>query len=441
MHQAGGYKMKRIHGNLLLCFAVAFCILALLCGRASELKKGRVFSKSFASHKSNATAGHPSQPLCKGYDGILFISSVKSFSGAGTVFFITIVDSLIYAETHNLLPFIHINNDWNSPCYDPKYHGKGPNVTYTHLYGNVSDTYLTGNMTCWKDKKQTEKLPTPGPPNKEGVALENITLKGNGLWSSYFAPVPSVHPLEDESCSGKPVFELAYSQIRMSMHRCWALSVRSWPYRHLPEPLKPTANQSIHDWLGGHRNRASQIVKKHFTLLPDLQKRVKEANPNPRNCLAAHIRLTDKAKSSRNKSGLKAYLPYIEAYAKASDKDGSPIYIATDDARVLEELSEKWSNGTYNSRIISLSGAKRSTNNKPTFALLKKDKHRSNTEALVEIHAMARCSFLVHGFSGMSEAAVYLNPALHNRSVNIDDGSKMTPAEFGNMVEVFFNGQ
>ena len=46
--------------------------------------------------------------------------------------------------------------------------------------------------------------------------------------------------------------------------------------------------------------------------------------------------------------------------------------------------------------------------------------HRSNTEALVEIYSMAKCSLLVHEYSAMSEAVMYLNPSLHDFSVNLD---------------------
>ena len=45
-------------------------------------------------------------------------------------------------------------------------------------------------------------------------------------------------------------------------------------------------------------------------------------------------------------------------------------------------------------------------------------------EAFVEIHAMARCSLLVHGFSAMLEAVFYTNIDLHNWSVNLDDNGQ-----------------
>jgi hypothetical protein len=55
-------------------------------------------------------------------------------------------------------------------------------------------------------------------------------------------------------------------------------------------------------------------------------------------------------------------------------------------------------------------------------------------ESLVEIHAIAKCSYFVHGFSGMAEAVVYVNPHLHERSVNFDDEGDISPQQFFNLV-------
>ena len=52
------------------------------------------------------------------------------------------------------------------------------------------------------------------------------------------------------------------------------------------------------------------------------------------------------------------------------------------------------------------------------FALLQDNKHFSNIEALIEIYAMSKCQYFVHGYSGMAEAVTYINyPLLHDQSV------------------------
>ena len=262
---------------------------------------------------------------------------------------------------------------------------------------------------------------------------------GNGLWNSYFEPL-TPFPFDDASCQNKPMYQFTVNQVYTSIHRCSELAVRSWPFRGIPEALSPQ-NGKVREWLWEHRKRASDVVKRHFKLLPWLEEKVKEANPNPGKCLATHIRLTDKDTSPvRDKKGLEMYRPYIEAYANATKNDGSPIYIATDDARVIDTINAEWPKET-SSRVIMQKGVMRSSSETPTFKILENDKHRSNTEALVEMYAMSRCSFFVHGFSGMAEAAVYINPSLHDRSVNIDDEGKLSPEEFAGVVEKEMSGE
>ena len=320
--------------------------------------------------------------ICDGYDGIMWISRVIRKAGAGTMFFQSIVDSLIYAEKYNLRPWIWINDDENKPCYDPKVHGAGPNTTYSHLTGVIEELVGEGKMAC-KTKHGTR----PGPPDYLHLEMADHTVIGNGMWQSYFQPVSSVHPFADPSCASKPVFELSRSQVMPDMHRCSELAVRGWAFKGIPDALLPN-DMPVSDWLWDHRFRASSIVSKYFTPLPWLQEEIDASNPVVGGkCLAAHIRLTDKA-SGRDKKGLEAYRPYIEAYASATESGA--IYIATDDGTVLNTIRNTWSKDV-SARIISQDGAFRSTEgNVPTFKLLAEDKHRSNTEALIEMYSMAK---------------------------------------------------
>jgi hypothetical protein len=369
------------------------------------------------------------QPHCEDVDGILLISRVIRKAGAGTMFFQSLVDSLLYADKYNLLPYIWINDDENKPCYDPQVHGVGgDNFSFTHRTGYISNVVGVGAMAC-----HTNEGTRPGPPDLTHTEVESYTLIGNGLWQSYFEPLATEFPWENPSCATKPIFEFSRSQIMPDMHRCSEIAVRGWAFKGTPDALLPN-DRPITDWLWDHRQRAAVMVRKYFQPQAWLEERIQQANPDPQRCLAAHIRLTDKA-SGRDKKGLEVYKPYIEAYAKASDGI-SPIYIATDDGTVLETIQREWPT-TVSSRIISQQGAFRAQKGGkiPTFKLLENDKHRSNTEALVEMYAMARCSYFVHGYSGMAEAVVYLNPSLHTRSVNIDDPEKPSHEKFKQMVE------
>jgi hypothetical protein len=131
---------------------------------------------------------------------------------------------------------------------------------------------------------------------------------------------------------------------------------------------------------------------------------------------------------------LKAYLPYLEAFASAtSPGTGALIYLATDDSRVLGNLVNS-SSILEASNFVVQDGTLLSDGKKPTFSLWSSHRHRLNTETLVDIYAMSQCSFLIHGYSAVAEASIYLNPQLHNYSVNIDDESAMSPSEFQNLV-------
>lgn len=372
---------------------------------------------------------HDSSPPpldCNDFDGILFVSRVMRKAGAGTLFFQSLVDSLLYAEKYNLYPFLWINSADNLPCYDPKVHGEGQNITFEHLTGDISGIRGEGDMAC-----STREGLRPGPPlYGKTLRTESYTLVGNGLWQSYFDPV-SEYPFS--SCKSKPVFEMTQRQVLPDMHRCSEFAVRGWAFRGIPKALLP-GDMPIRDWLYDHRLRAAGIVNRHFRPQPWLLEKVEQANPvTDGNCLAVHIRLTDKG-SGREKQGLEVYQPYIEAYSKAAPNDASRIYIATDDATVLETIKTEWWQH-LSDRVISQPGVFRSdVMNVPTFFLMQNDKHRSNTEALVEMYAMSKCSYFVHGSSGMAEAVVYINPKIHAHSVNIDDPDRISPLAFGAMV-------
>ena len=368
-----------------------------------------------------------SSSLCNGYDGILFISHVIRKAGAGTLFFQSLVDSLLYAELYNLYPFLWVNDDKNQPCYDPNVHGVGPNITFQHLTGPITNLIGEGDMVC-----HTKSNTRPGPPDFENLVMKDYTLVGNGLWQSYFRPI-SQQGFPFEACPNHPIFEMTNSQVMPDMHRCSEFAVRGWTFFGIPDRLLPQeGQQSMQDWLWeNNRKHASRIVERYYRPQQWLQRKIQDANPvQDKQCLAMHVRLTDKA-SGRDKKGLEAYLPYAEAFSKAAPK--TPIYVATDDSRVIQQLRGALPSSTP---ILSQNGVLRSSSNVPTFKLLAEDKHRSNTEALVEIYAMAKCGFFVHGFSGMAEAVVYIEPFLHKRSVNIDDPDEpVSPINFEMMVQ------
>lgn len=220
------------------------------------------------------------------------------------------------------------------------------------------------------------------------------------------------------------------------LHKCSPFGVRSWPFRGLPPDVQP--HGPLQEWFYPMRYRASQIVQQYFHLQPDIRQLVDRVNPvmttssslssSSSPCLAVHIRVTDKG-NGRRKVPLESFRDYINVF------DGDIIYLATDDASVVDIVSSwiQTKNGTTTVRYQP--SAFRSTTAEPTFTVMKNNTHRTNVESLVDIYAMARCSYFVHGFSAMAEAVIYLNLQLHNRSVNLDDPGRWSVQEFSDMIQ------
>jgi hypothetical protein len=126
--------------------------------------------------------------------------------------------------------------------------------------------------------------------------------------------------------------------------------------------------------------------------------------------------MTDKG-NGRRKTSLKDFQPYAESYSHLSG--GKPIYVATDDANVLESIRTAWDipedSLIHQKNVIRMNGGTAAI-----FHLFQNETHRTNTEGLVDIFALAKCDFFLHSYSALAESVIYVNPELHNRSVNMD---------------------
>jgi len=251
------------------------------------------------------------------------------------------------------------------------------------------------------------------------LEVQDYALVGNGMWASYFEPVLPIPRLDSGDCPSVPMFQLSYSQASAGMHQCSDLAIRAWPYLGIPMSLMPRENQSMHDWLWQNRKRAAPMVQKYYHPLSWLQQRIQKANlVNDRKCMSMHVRLTDKA-NGRDKKDVGAYLPYATTFASVTGFE-FPIYLATDDSTIVSHIRQALSPAI----VLMQENVVRSESETPTFELLQNDTHRSNTEALVEIYSMAKCSYFVHGYSAMAEAVVYISPDLHEGSINVDDPAR-----------------
>lgn len=169
------------------------------------------------------------------------------------------------------------------------------------------------------------------------------------------------------------------------------------------------------------RESGSALVKNHIRLLPYLHTLAETANPFTE-CLALHIRHSDKA-NRRRKIPVQRFLPYVQAYMEEKQKvekdKNFAIYLATDSHHVLTKINEEWPSEILD-QLQWQKQAVRSNDTTPVFTL--SSHHTTNTEVLVDIIAMSKCQYLLHGFSAVSEAAHYLNRNFYKkrRSINLE---------------------
>jgi hypothetical protein len=351
---------------------------------------------------------------CSVYKGILLITDLGSAEGVGTAFFNLLVDQLIYADMYELMPVILPNNR-SAPCFDANVHNVNTTtILFSGGVGRANPIIGKGALECrlvWRGRKQN--IAYPGPPLWETLSQGKlVSVTGNSLWSSYFEPfLPG-----QNACSNLlPTLNLEFYVERPSLHKCAPFGIRSWPFRGLPLALRPQSNETVSQWLHQMRLRASVVVHKYFRLLPHLRELVKQTNPSNR-CLAVHYRGTDKS-NGRRKTPLKRFEMYMKAWK-------GDVFLATDDATIVS-AAKTWVEG----EIYYQKQAVRSISAVPTFKLYANQTHRTNVESLIDIYAMSRCQYLLHGFSAMAEAVIYLGIP-QPISINLDDDRVMSVEDF-----------
>lgn len=365
----------------------------------------------------------PTHHACDGYKGILHIQSGDKAAAAPTVFFQYVISQLIYADLHNLLPWIHLNNV-SEHVYDTAMHGgvdstlrikSGMEVGWQRLEGGSGYHVYPASPFLKQDKLHTA----------------NYTVAGNGVWECYFEPV-SDYCKSDKSCRDKPLVTMSYSHIMPGLSNYAPFALRAWPYKFVPSLLKPSANQTLQEWFEPMRIRANEIVHKYFRFQPNILESVEPVMPanNTNACLGLHIRHADKAGFARQQVKLAEFLPYAETFLQHG---GDCIYLATDTQNVIIKVRQKWSHIQHYIKTQGDYSVVRSKLQKPVYKMANHD--RVNFEVLLEIVALSRCRLLIHGYSAVSESAIYLNLDLHNNSVNLEDPNHMTLTEFGVLVE------
>lgn len=370
---------------------------------------GTVFFRSIPRESFRIDKAANLSGVCSGYRGILHIRRGDKEGAAGTIFFLFVINQLLYAEEYNLIPFVHLSDE-SYHVYDAEHHGK--NIPQNFQVGGS----LEASWIHYFDSTANRTFGYPGPPvfgTKSAASPATIELLGNGVWNSYFFPVSEYSPT-DASCQRLSLLTLSHGQIIPGLHLHAPYAVRSWRYSSLP-PILWNTSATYEEWFRPMRTRGALAVQRYIRFRPELSDMARRANPSLQ-CLAVHIRHSDKA-NKRRRIPLDNFLPYITTYLE-SVPDGV-VYVATDSNIVVEKLKDT-------PRVRFQSGAQRSNDTRAVFRL-NHQHHETNTQVLVDILSMSSCQTIVHGLSAVSEAVLYVNPKI--RSINLEIPQRMSPDE------------
>ena len=111
-----------------------------------------------------------------------------------------------------------------------------------------------------------------------------------------------------------------------------------------------------------------------------------------------------------SKVGPEHYYPEIDRWSQAHPN--APIFVATDDKNFLRALRQM-----YGSRLI-VRDALRSDKNVFLDTTIRDD-YRKGEDVLIDMLLLAKCSFLLKSSSAVGEFATYFNPALHEKSIDL----------------------
>lgn len=350
----------------------------------------------------------PSNKACTGYDGVLQIQHYDAGGASGAAFFLFNIGMLAWADQHNYLPWIHIEDDFTLPIWDPIVHTNRTKITeFTMLEGMEIDLY--------RDPDDRQWFLFPGRPSTRGNKLEpkNNILGGTGVWEHYFLPVNDFAP-GDMSCRKKPLLKMDDDSIVPGIHTNAPWAPRAWRYGAADYILRDDLTWD--EWFKPQRERGAQMTERYIRFNPMMEKRAHCAFPKPEFSLGMHIRHSDK-EVERRVIETDEFLPFAEAFV---ENGGGAIYVATDSTKVVTWILKKWPDRVKAHVVYQPSVMGRSTNTTAAFNI-GVSRHRTNVEALTDILALSKCTFLLHGLSAMSEAAMYLNRGLVTRSKNLEE--------------------
>ncbi len=382
---------------------------------------------AFSNLPSDGSSEENIKGACNGYNGIYHIEKGDIGGAAGTVFFQFVIGQIMWAEEYNFKPWVHLNNV-SHVVYDPLVHGNSPGVNVTMMKGQKV-SYIQRPKGHRRDYK-------PGPPIGDAKDLKphQYHFDGDGVWNNYFEPVSDFAP-GDKSCENKPLVTMDLYLVTPGVHG-FSGAPKAWRYEYLPDYItKP--HIPLNDWLAPQRHTAHDVLKRYIRFLPHIQEAAERVNPYcsiKNSCLGLHIRHSDKA-AGRRVIETNEFFPYVQEFLAAG---GKWIYLATDSHQVVEHIKTKWPQNVLK-RIRSMGDdIVRSNNLEAVFDI--GSHHRTNEEILIEILALSKCQFMIHGLSAVTESSIWINIDLHYTSVNLEDPQHPNQKEFGDLVGKVLNG-
>jgi hypothetical protein len=372
----------------------------------------------------------PSSP-CSKYDGLLHIRMGDIGGAAGTVFFQFVVGQLLYAEKYNLLPWIYFDNT-SHVIYDPIVHSVGPGTTIYTTTGERQAVNIRRQGGSFRDV-------VPGPPSiVVSTQPQKLHFEGTGVWALYFQPISKDYDPHDAACQALPYVTLTLKQITPGIHGFASWAPRCWRYPYLPDYIKQP-HIPMHRWLEPHLQLGAQVAQRYIRFQPHIVAAAQRVNPycslTTHPCLGMHIRHSDKA-NGRKVIPVTDFLPFAQAFRH---EGGTQIYLATDSTSVLSEIYDTWPKDLTS--IIRTIGDDVVRSSDKTAVFDMGHHHRTNQEILIEIAALSRCQYFVHGLSAVSDSVLWMTGIeLQARSVNLEIEEHMTPGSFGTLVQMSQRG-
>lgn len=254
-------------------------------------------------------------------------------------------------------------------------------------------------------------------PTSGGRNLYYDERYGTNMWEYYFEPVSAYRPsaTADASSGARVQYDvrsLSSAQLWDVHHRKASSSVFAYPYGMYAKVYEHGFNET---WSRMMHDRAATAVRRYLRVKPAVEAKV-EAFWNERvapgsQVLGVHIRGTDKQMSIGGRvMGPEFYFPAIERWSHTHP--GSKIFVASDSPSFVRQMVSKYKDRVFVRNVL------RSEKNAFLDTSLR-DNYRKGEDVLIDVLLLSKCSFLLKSASSVSQFATYFNPALVDRSIDV----------------------